>query len=496
MTLCFSRSFLLCVATLLLTALAVPASARAAADKPNILFVFADDQAFHTLAALGNDEIQTPNLDRLVKRGTTFTRTYNQGGWNGAICIASRTMLNTGRFLWHALDEEKRLRNEWVPENRMWAQQLAQSGYQTFFTGKWHVKADPARVFEVARHVRGGMPNQTEAGYNRPLSRDDNRWKPWDPSFGGFWKGGTHWSEVVANDAIDYLQIAGSDDRPFFMYLAFNAPHDPRQSPKEFVDLYPVDEIQVPASFQPEYPLDIGSNRVRDEKLAPFPRTEYSVQVNRQEYYAIITHMDQQIGRILKALEASGQADNTWIFFTADHGLSCGHHGLLGKQNMFEHSMRVPFVVAGPGVEHDRRIDRRIYLQSVMPTSLQLAGQEVPEHVEFESLLPLLKQDSNGSSPPIYGAYTDTQRMLVLGRHKLILYPKIQTSLLFDLQTDPEEMHDLSGTPGALQIKQKLFQEFLKQQQRVGDSLDVVSAFPKLQTDQELPSQTLPRPTD
>lgn len=495
----YLREIFCCLTVLFAASTSV--GANQAAERPNVLFLFADDQAYHTLHALGNEEIETPNLDRLVKNGTTFTHTYNQGGWNGAICIASRTMLNTGRFLWHAHAAEKQLKSEWVPQNRMWSQLMAKAGYQTFFSGKWHVKADPAAVFEVARNVRGGMPNQTEAGYNRPLSRTDDRWRPWDPSFGGFWKGGKHWSEVLGDDGVDYLKTAADDKRPFFMYLAFNAPHDPRQSPKEFVDMYPVDEIAVPASFQPEYPYDIGSNRVRDEKLAPFPRTKYAVQVNRQEYYAIITHMDRQIGRILDALEASGQADNTYIFFTADHGLSCGHHGLLGKQNMFEHSMRVPFVVNGPSIPAGRRIERRIYLQSVMPTSLQLAGAERPEHVEFESLLPLLKDETSHSipvtaSPPIYGAYTDTQRMLVQGRHKLILYPKIRRSLLFDLLNDPEEMHDLSETAEAPEIKQSLFAEFLKQQRRIGDSLDVSSAFPELLRDQALPSATLPLPDE
>ena len=449
-------------------------------EQPNILFVFADDQAFHTIGELGNSEIQTPHLDQFVRQGTTFTHTYNQGGWNGAVCIASRTMLNTGRYLWHAESDEKQLKSEWVPQKKMWAQQMATAGYQTFFSGKWHVKADAADVFEVARNVRPGMPNQTDAGYDRPKSRDDDSWKPWDKSFEGFWKGGRHWSEVLGDDAVEYLNVSAKDDRPFFMYLAFNAPHDPRQSPKEFVDKYPVDDIAVPKSFLPLHPYDIGSNRIRDEKLAPFPRTPYSVQVNRQEYYAIITHMDQQIGRILDELKATGQDKNTWIFFTADHGLSCGHHGLLGKQNMYDHSMRVPFFVSGPGVESGRRIGRRIYLQSIMPTSLQLAGATVPDSVEFESLLPLLKDGTEEVSGSVYGAYTQVQRMFVSGHEKLVLYPKIGVSLLFDLKNDPEEMTDLSSRDGSYGRKRELFKMFLEQQKVIGDTLDVSAAFPEL----------------
>jgi choline-sulfatase len=459
-------------------------SPAAADSKPNILFIFADDQAFHTVHSLGNDEIHTPNIDRLVSRGTTFTHAYNQGGWHGAVCVASRTMLNTGLNLWHAKDAEADLKEHWVPQRRMWSQLLADAGYQTFFSGKWHIKAPPQDIFEVVRHVRGGMPAQTDEGYDRPKSKDDKTWLPWDKSRGGFWQGGTHWSEVLGDDAVDYMALAKADPRPFFMYLAFNAPHDPRQSPKEFVDMYPAEQVRVPESFLPEYPYDIGSNKIRDEKLAPFPRTEYSVQVNRQEYYAIITHMDQQIGRILDALEQTGEADNTWIVFTADHGLACGHHGLLGKQNMFDHSMRVPFVICGPGVEGNRQIGRHIYLQDIMPTALQLAGAEVPQHVEYASLLPLLNAEASEPDSNIsYGAYVDVQRMITVDDWKLILYPKIGRSLLYNLHQDPLEIQDLSEQEDALATKRRLFEVLLQEQLRTGDSLDLKKPFPELLAD-------------
>lgn len=452
-----------------------------AADQPNILFLFADDQAFDTIAATGNDEIHTPNLDRLVQRGTTFTHAYNQGGWHGAVCVASRTMLMTGQFLWHARAAEKKLGNDWVPAGKLWPQIMSRHGYQTFFSGKWHVKANPQDVFEVVRHVRGGMPKQTDAGYNRPLSPDDRNWLPWDKQRGGFWKGGTHWSEVLGNDAVDYLQVAEKDERPFFMYLAFNAPHDPRQSPQRFVERYPADDIRVPASFQPNYPWEIGSNHIRDERLAPFPRTRYSVQVNRQEYYAIITHMDEQIGRILDELDRTGQADNTWIFFSADHGLACGHHGLMGKQNMHDHSVRVPLVVCGPGRDAGGECGERIYLQSLTPTALDIAGIDRPEHMHFKSLMTALRESSPDVTGTIYGAYTDTQRMITQGSHKLIVYPQISTRLLYDLAADPQELHNLADVDGTMELQRQLFAELNRQQRLTGDHLDLTVAFPELQ---------------
>jgi len=445
----------------------------ARAEKPNVLFIFADDQAYNTIAAHGNSEIQTPNLDTLAKRGVTFTHAYNMGGYHGAVCVASRTMLNTGLYLWHAQEAEKTLKTDLQEKGQMWSQLLGSAGYDTYFSGKWHIKADTSEIFTVARNVRPGMPNQTPKGYNRPHEGKEDVWKPWDKSFEGFWKGGKHWSEVLGDDAVEYLGIAGKSDKPFFMYLAFNAPHDPRQSPKEFVDRYPLDKLSTPQPFYTEYPHNIGSNHIRDEKLAPFPRTEYAVKVNKQEYYAIITHMDHQIGRILKALEETGKADNTYIVFTADHGLSCGSHGLMGKQNMFEHSMRVPFMVVGPGLAAEKKIDAPIYLQDIMPTTLELADVAVPKHVQFESLLPLLEGDVKSARSSIYGAYTNTQRMVIEGDYKLIVYPQIDVKLLYDLKNDPLEEKNLADEPGQQKRVASLFAKLKSLQGSAGDRLDL-----------------------
>ncbi|NOX99524.1 MAG: sulfatase-like hydrolase/transferase [Verrucomicrobia bacterium] len=466
-----------------------------AADKaPDILFIFADDQAFSTIHALGNDEIETPNLDRLVKNGTTFTRAYNMGSWSGAVCVASRHMLNTGLYVWKAQQaadmlgarkKGKKASNNPYPNFQkkgwMWSQLMAKAGYDTYFTGKWHVKAKADEIFKVSRNIRPGMPNQTPEGYNRPIDGKPDVWSPYDKKFGGFWKGGRHWSEIVADDAEEYLQMAKISGNPFFMYIAFNAAHDPRQAPKEFVDKYPLDKVAVPKNFLPEYPWNEEMNsgrKLRDERLAPFPRTEHAIKVNRQEYYALITHMDVQIGRILKALDESGRADNTWIFFTADHGLAIGEHGLMGKQNMFEHSLRVPMMVVGPGVEKGKRIDTRVYLQDVMPTSLELAGAKIPEHVQFQSLLPLLDGKTDGARDAIYGAYLTGQRAVVAGDYKLILYPRAPKALLFNVKKDPLEMTDIF--PGNKERAKKLFARLLELQQETGDTFDLKAVFPEL----------------
>jgi arylsulfatase A-like enzyme len=464
------------VVGLLLAAMLV--SCQKNEEAPNILFIFADDQCYNTIRELGNQEVITPTLDELARQGTVFTTCYNMGGWHGAVCVASRTMLNTGKFLWRAeaVDNRPDL-DALAASGQLWSKEMESLGYDTYMTGKWHVNIHPPDIFTHAGTVRGGMPGAVPEMYDRPLSEDDWEWTPWDTAFGGFWEGGTHWSEVVANETIGFLDQASLSENPFFMYIAFNAPHDPRQSPKEYVGMYPLDQAAVPDNFLPEYPFkdSIGcSAKLRDEMLAPFPRTEYAVKVHRQEYYAIISHMDAQIGRILAHLEETGQAHNTYIFFTADHGLSVGQHGLIGKQSMYDHSMRPPLLVAGPGIPKGRREKLEVYLQDLMPTAIDYAGGTVPEWVEFNSLRPIIEEEQMSSSyPEIYGAYMDLQRMIRVDDYKLIVYPRAGVIKLFDLINDPTERHNLAGARSQKERVLEMFDELQALQTAMGDTLDL-----------------------
>lgn len=434
---------------LAMAALATTGDLVRAADRPNVLFLFADDHSFEALGALGKVDVETPNLDRLAARSVRFSHAYNMGSWSGAVCVASRAMLNTGRYLWRAQAVEKRLGME-AEKGRFWSQLMKGAGYRTFMTGKWHVSLAAERVFDEVAHVRAGMPKTVEAAYNRPRAGMEDTWSPFDRSLGGFWEGGKHWSEVTAEDAMGFLERGKGAKDPFFMYVAFNAPHDPRQAPEEQVRKYPAERVKVPENFLPEYPHAeaMGAGKgLRDEKLAPFPRTEEAVRVHRGEYFALITHLDGQVGRVLEALEASGEGERTWVFFTADHGLAVGHHGLMGKQNLYEHSLRVPFLVSGPGVRPGV-VEAPIYLQDAMATALDLAGVRKPEQVEFKSLLPLIQGETQEpTANPVYGAYLERQRAVIADGMKLIVYPKAGVERLFDLRADPEEMRDLAGKP-------------------------------------------------
>ncbi len=450
--------------------------------KPNILFIFADDQTYQGVHSV-NAEVITPNIDKLASSGVTFTHTYNMGGWNGAVCVASRAMLNTGRFIWRAKNSEKNY-PEMKEKGQFWSLLMQDAGYDTYMTGKWHVEQDAKTIFNIAIDIRPGMPASVPEAYNRPQSPADTTWLPWQKKWGGFWQGGKHWSEVVGDNAIQFLDSAKLSENPFFMYLAFNAPHDPRQSPKEYVDMYPLENVAVPENFMELYPYkdEIGCGPgLRDEKLAPFPRTEYSIKVHRQEYYAIITHMDDQIGRIIAHLKETGQDKNTYILFSADHGLSVGHHGLVGKQNMYDHSMRVPLFVVGPDIPENEKRDMQVYLQDIMATTLDLAGVEKPEYVEFNSLLPAINNEVI-SSPysEIYGAYVNLQRMVRTDKYKLIVYPEAKKILLFDIENDPQEMKNLAENPEYNEVVKELVGRLKKQQELMDDPLNLHPYFPEL----------------
>lgn len=418
---------LLALATALSITVVTPAGE--VARRPNILFLFSDDQRADTIAALGNGRVRTPNLDRLVKQGTSFSRAYCMGSQQGAVCVPSRAMLMSGRTLFRVQEQLK--------DQQTWPERFAAAGYRTFITGKWHNGAKSlTRTFADGRAVfLGGMTD--------PLSAEVQDFV----SGGGLSEkrpAGKHVVELFADNAVTFLQ-AQSASTPFLCYVAFNAPHDPHQAPPEFHTAYRADPPPLPNNFLPQHPFDNGEMAVRDEKLQPVPRTEDGVRRELADYYAAISFMDQQIGRILAALDASGQAGNTIIVFSSDHGLAIGSHGLMGKQNLYEHSMRAPLIIAGPGLPGGKRSAAMCHLLDIFPTLGELCGVTAPAGSEGISLAPVLRGQATVARPVIGTAYRGVQRALTDGRWKLIAYPKVPRVQLFDLQNDPDERHDLAG---------------------------------------------------
>lgn len=443
--------------------------------KPNILVLLADDLACNTIHMLGNAVVRTPNLDQLAARGTSMACCYNQGAWHGSVCMSSRAMIQTGRHLFRVVDpHDARKAGNLDTPHTLWAEYFKANGYDTFGTGKWYGSDDSIRrCFHTAPGMfMGGMhayndegkiarvPIQTGHGLSSVRHFDGKDFH--DETIAG-------WStDLFADHAITYLTTRKGQTHPFFAFVAFTAPHDPRHAPEAYMDLYDPEKIELPANFMDEHPFNFGQREIRDEVLLDYPRDKRAVRREIAAYYAMITHLDDRIGDILKALKAAGQADNTLIVFTSDHGLSLGQHGLLGKQNLYEHAVRVPMVWSGPGINPGEISEELVYLHSLFATSCELAGLEVPKAVDAPSLVPVLAGVEPGERT-IYGAYADAIRMVRDDRYKLIEYPKLDKTQLFDLQEDAWEMTDLSQQ---MPMRVKGMGELLRGlQTSVGDTL-------------------------
>lgn len=454
-----------CVAVALLASVAYPAMIRAdtPAKRPNVLILFSDDQRADTIAALGNAHIQTPNLDLLVKRGTAFRRAYCMGSLQGAVCVPSRAMLMSGRTLFR------------TPENLQgvvtWPEMFARAGYRTFMTGKWHNQpASALRVFAMGKSIFfGGMGNP----YALPVADISTKHELTNKR-----KSGKHSVELFSDNAIAFIQSQQGSDRPFLCYVAFNLPHDPRRAPPEYHALYDGKKPPLPANFLPRHPFNNGEMTVRDEKLAPWPRTPEVVRQHLADYYAAITFLDAQIGRILAALQQAGLADNTIVVFASDSGLAIGSHGLFGKQNLYDHSMRSPLIFAGPGIPRGKRNDGLCYLLDIYATLGDMAGVKAPDGNEGKSLVPLMTGKAGSVRDSLFLAYARVQRAVRDDRWKLIAYPHINHRQLFDLKNDPHEMKDLATDPGHVREVERLLMLMRRWQADSGDTQPLTTAAP------------------
>ncbi len=457
------KQILLLVLALVLTPSATglaqraPRAARAA--RPNILFLFADDQRADTIAAYGNPHIRTPNLDGLVRAGFSFRGNYTFGGNSGAVCVPSRAMLMSGKTWLH-------INTETLAGVRLMPEHFGEQGYATFATGKWHNgQASWLRAFRQGKAIMfGGMSDHTRV----PL-RDlgpDGKLTPERT-------GEKFSSEIFADAAIEFLQRQDGK-QPFFAYVAFTAPHDPRQPPLAWREPYYRSLPPLPPNFLPQLPFDNGMMRsLRDENLAAWPRTEAVIRDQLAEYYGMITHLDEQIGRVLDALKRSGQADNTIVVYAADNGLALGSHGLLGKQSVYEHSMRTPLIVAGPGIPRGRATHAFTYLFDLFPTLCDAAGIAPPADLAGESLRPVWEGGKSRVRDSVFLPFLQIQRAVRDDRWKLIAYPKIGHLQLFDLRTDPHETVNLIDRPASAAHVRRLRALMKQWQDRVGDTLEL-----------------------
>lgn len=422
----------------------------AAEKRPNFLFILVDDQSPFDLKMYNPlSKLETPNLDKLAGQGMVFDGAYHMGASMGAVCTPSRHMIMSGRTVWHlpvspwaAKTSPANLEQNTIPAvfNR--------AGYATMRTCKQGNSYEAANKLFTVRHDASKRGGTDESG-----------------------------SAWHAEQVLSYLndREGTKDTKPFLIYFGFSHPHDTRDGKPELLAKYGAtnhtDESHppslhsqqppLPVNYLAKHPFDNTDLKVRDEVAVSGVwqnRDEASIRNEVGREYACSENIDIQIGRVLKKLEAMGELDNTYIFYTADHGISIGRHGLMGKQNLYQHTWRVPFIVKGPGIAPGSRVPGNIYLLDVLSTLCDLADVAAPETNEGLSFKPVLKGEKQTTREVLYGAYAGGakpgMRCVKQGNWKLIQYESAdgsaRTTQLFNLAENPDEFLAEHGKTGPM----------------------------------------------
>jgi arylsulfatase A-like enzyme len=432
--------------------LALPAGLRAAeASKPeqtlNILFVVADDLRADVMSVYGGPA-KTPNLEKLAARGCRFSRAT----CGYPICHVSRTEMFTGRSVVVEASAGKAI--PFDPGWALWPNVMHKAGWHTVYSGKWHVQGTPwTRGYAETSGLfsGGGAGGEPLTNPRSATGREVTGYKGWT------FKTNDNKQQLeygvglmpdtdarIADGAI--AAIGERRERPLFLHVNFTAPHDPLHWPRGMENRHDARDMKLPANFRPRHPFDHGNIEGRDEKIVPAPRTQEDVKRELAVYAALAENVDAQVGRILRALEERDQLASSLVIFTSDQGLALGSHGLMGKQNQYEHTANVPLILAGPGIPAGKRIAAQCALRDLFPTVCELAGLAIPASVRGKSLVPVLRGEKAEIHEAVYGYFTDTQRMMrTPDGWKLIWYPKAERVQLFNVAKDSDELHDLSA---------------------------------------------------
>ena len=441
MTLLFKK--VVCLAMLL--GLVLPVCSLAD-ERPNLLFIIVDDQSPFDLKIYNpKSKLDTPVIDKIAREGMVFDRAYHMGAWSGAVCTPSRHMVMSGRTVWHLPRNRRRKSNGAVAE-KLTAPELANTSMAAVFN---------QAGYETVRTCKKG--NSFEAANAKFKIRNDSSKR------GGTDESGSAWH---AEQVLQYLNQRETSDKtdPFLIYFGFSHPHDTRDGKPELLDKYgainhkdsrslpPAHPAQpeLPSNYLPAHPFHHGHPGLRDEVNVSGVWKNRDEQTIRNEIgreFACSENIDTQIGRVLDKLEAMGELDNTYIFYTSDHGMAIGRHGLQGKQNLYEHTWRVPMIVKGPGIEAGKRSQGNIYLLDVLATMCDLTETEFPVTNEGKSFKPVLEGEQEVVRDVLFGVYCGGtkpgMRSVRKGDWKLIKYDvldgEVRETQLFNLKDNPEE---------------------------------------------------------
>lgn len=419
-----------------------------AAKRPNILFIVADDQAAFDLKVYDrNSSLETPVIDRLAAGGMVIDGAYQMGAWCGGVCTPSRHMIMSGRTLWHVPDKTT--------------------------PGRSPLSADPRHVpADLADHTLAAVFNA--AGYDTMRTcKKGNSYAAANKKFtvvhdstkrGGTDATGSAWH---AKQVLNYLEQreASNDKAPFLIYFGFSHPHDTRDGKPELLAKYgavnhkdkkslpPANPKQpkLPSNYLPRHPFNNTDLKVRDEVDVSGVWTNRDERTIRNELgreFACSENIDVQIGAVLEKLKHMGELENTYIIYTSDHGMAIGRHGLQGKQNLYQHTFRVPYIVKGPGIKPGTRATGNIYHLDALATLCDLAGIEAPKTSEGISFKPVLEGKKDSVREVLYGAYCGGAkpgiRCVKKGDWKLIRYESTKEGVcetqLFNLAENPDEL--------------------------------------------------------
>ncbi len=424
------------------------AASSLAAGRPNILFIIADDQSPFDLKIYDSkSSLQTPHIDRLAAGGMVFDAAYHMGAWSGAVCTPSRHMVMSGRTLWHLPNKPGSRRNARSANPKLAPPNLADHTMAAVFN---------RAGYDTMRTCKRG--NSYEAANKLFTVRHDASKR------GGTDETGSAWHAEQVLDYLDQRETAKDND-PFLIYFGFSHPHDTRDGKPELLKKYgavnhtdkntlpPANpkHPRLPANYLPAHPFDNTHMSVRDEvnvKGVWKNRDERTIRNELGREFACSENIDIQIGRVLEKLKAMGELDNTYIFYTADHGIAIGRHGLQGKQNLYEHTWRIPFIANGPGIKPGTRVKGNIYLLDVLSTLCELTGIKPPKTSDGTSFKPVLNGKKDSVRDVLYGAYSGGAkpgiRCVRKGDWKLLKYESKDGSAhetqLFNLAENPDEL--------------------------------------------------------